>query len=166
LRPFGSIQPLNDRESRYDKTHSLHSHFLTGTLLRSGSLLLVCCRCLLSLLLPWYVGQRSSDRGCSALTPAVVQFGKLKNAYPRTHVIAYFISLLVANTIQASGTALSLRWIMKGLIEQDMFCQLQGTSHVQTVAHILRYLAQGRRNNSATLPRPCGTHTEYFHHTL
>lgn len=52
--------------------------------------------------------------------------GKLKNAYPRTHVMAYFISLLIANTIQSTGTAMNLRWVKEGEINAGMFCSLQG----------------------------------------
>jgi len=57
---------------------------------------------------------------------AMLLFGKPGKAYPRTHVTAYLVCLLAANTIQATATALSLRWITKGQIDQDIFCQAQG----------------------------------------
>jgi len=51
---------------------------------------------------------------------------KPKNAYPRTHVIAYYFSLLAANAVQSSGTVMNLRWVLKGQIDAGTFCSLQG----------------------------------------
>jgi hypothetical protein len=51
---------------------------------------------------------------------------KPKNAYPRTHVIAYYFSLLAANAIQSAGTVMNLHWVIKGEIDAGSFCSLQG----------------------------------------
>ena len=83
------------------------------------------------------------------------QFGKPRKAYPRTHVTAYFICLLVANTIQATATALSLRWIAKGQIDQDMFCQAQGTSLIR-VHSMPASGSQARSSKRAIWPWRCG----------
>ncbi|KAL6305957.1 hypothetical protein BKA93DRAFT_189530 [Sparassis latifolia] len=42
------------------------------------------------------------------------------------HVIPYFISLLVANVVQAIATALSGKWVITGTVEDSTYCSIQG----------------------------------------
>jgi len=50
----------------------------------------------------------------------------LRVDYRYTHCIAYFTSLLVANTLQSIGTVLNFRWVSQGAITPGEFCTAQG----------------------------------------
>lgn len=43
-----------------------------------------------------------------------------------THVMPYFISLLVANILQAAGAMINAKWIADRSVEAGVFCSLQG----------------------------------------
>jgi len=49
-------------------------------------------------------------------------------AYQNTHVIPYLISLLVANVLQAAGTAMNAKWVIDREVESGPFCTLQGAT--------------------------------------
>ncbi|KAF7300723.1 hypothetical protein HMN09_00958100 [Mycena chlorophos] len=46
--------------------------------------------------------------------------------YRRTHVLAYIVCLLLANTMQSWGTILSLKWVVLGKILDGLHCYSQG----------------------------------------
>ncbi|CCM00777.1 uncharacterized protein FIBRA_02819 [Fibroporia radiculosa] len=46
--------------------------------------------------------------------------------YRNTHVIPLFVSLLVANVLQAIASMMDLRWLMDGAVEAGRFCSVQG----------------------------------------
>jgi hypothetical protein len=51
----------------------------------------------------------------------------MSRRYKHTHFQAYFVCLLLANTMQAWGTTISLKWVLVGAIEDDSKCAMQGT---------------------------------------
>ncbi|KAH9949694.1 hypothetical protein B0H21DRAFT_875451 [Amylocystis lapponica] len=46
--------------------------------------------------------------------------------YRHTHVVPYFISLLVANVIQGLAAVLGARWLVEGAIKAGPYCSVQG----------------------------------------
>ncbi|KAJ3485474.1 hypothetical protein NLI96_g4923 [Meripilus lineatus] len=46
--------------------------------------------------------------------------------YKGTHVVAYFLSLLFANVLQAVGTTMSARWALEHEVTAGTFCSFQG----------------------------------------
>jgi len=46
--------------------------------------------------------------------------------YGNTHINGYFRSLLVANAVQAFGTALNFKWAVDGGVQPGLFCSAQG----------------------------------------
>jgi len=46
--------------------------------------------------------------------------------YQNTHVIAYFICLLLANALQAIGSIMNVKWVAERVVEAGTFCSVQG----------------------------------------
>ena len=53
-------------------------------------------------------------------------FSKRTKTYHRTNIVAYSVSLLVANVLQAIATILNARWINEGIVYDGSFCSFQG----------------------------------------
>ncbi|KAK7683172.1 hypothetical protein QCA50_013845 [Cerrena zonata] len=47
-------------------------------------------------------------------------------SYQNTHVVPYFVSLLVANVLQALGTCMNAKWVIEHTVEAGPFCSFQG----------------------------------------
>jgi len=63
--------------------------------------------------------------GFAVLITFTVMFRRFPK-YHNTHIVPYFISLLIANVIQALATALGARWLVTGAVEAGHYCSLQG----------------------------------------
>ncbi|KAJ7151095.1 hypothetical protein C8R46DRAFT_1123246 [Mycena filopes] len=50
----------------------------------------------------------------------------MSKRYSHTHFQAYFVCLLLANTMQAWGNTMSLKWVRRNGIEEGPFCSAQG----------------------------------------
>ncbi|KAI0937517.1 hypothetical protein AcW1_001625 [Taiwanofungus camphoratus] len=46
--------------------------------------------------------------------------------YRHTHVVPIFVSLLLANLLQAVATIMDLKWLLDGAVEKGHFCSVQG----------------------------------------
>lgn len=67
--------------------------------------------------------------GSISLTALLVLFGLtifMSKRYSHTHFQAYFVCLLLANTMQAWGTTMSLKWVELHGIVDGSFCAAQG----------------------------------------
>ncbi|KAL4247484.1 hypothetical protein ABKN59_007951 [Abortiporus biennis] len=45
--------------------------------------------------------------------------------YQNTHVVAYFISLLMANALQAIGSTMNVKWVLDRAVEAGGYCDVQ-----------------------------------------
>lgn len=54
----------------------------------------------------------------------------LSKKYTHTHFQAYFVCLLLANTMQAWGSTMSLKWVQLRGVVDGPFCAAQGPSRV------------------------------------
>jgi len=67
--------------------------------------------------------------GLISLTGLLVLLGMmvfLSKKYTHTHFQAYFVCLLLANTMQAWGSTMSLKWLQLGGVFDGSFCAAQG----------------------------------------
>ncbi|SJL12813.1 uncharacterized protein ARMOST_16244 [Armillaria ostoyae] len=46
--------------------------------------------------------------------------------YKGTHILGYFVSLLISNVFQSSGTVMNARWLSLNSVYQTDFCAIQG----------------------------------------
>lgn len=46
--------------------------------------------------------------------------------YKRTHILGYFVCLLVSNVIQSTGTVMNIKWTVEGGVFDGPFCRAQG----------------------------------------
>ncbi|KAK0211440.1 hypothetical protein IW262DRAFT_1498049 [Armillaria fumosa] len=46
--------------------------------------------------------------------------------YKGTHILGYFVSLLISNVFQSSGTVMNARWLSLNSVYQTNFCAVQG----------------------------------------
>jgi len=49
-----------------------------------------------------------------------------RKAYHHTHIFAYYVSLMAANTLQAVGTLMNFHWVALGDVISGPFCSTQG----------------------------------------
>lgn len=49
-------------------------------------------------------------------------------SYQDTHVLPYFVSLLIANVLQAAGTSMNVKWVLDRAVQEGAFCTLQGAT--------------------------------------
>ena len=49
-----------------------------------------------------------------------------RQTYHRTHIFAYYVSLLVANALQAAGTLMNFNWVAQGYVVSGPYCSAQG----------------------------------------
>lgn len=52
--------------------------------------------------------------------------GRIQTEHKRTHFVAYFNSLLLANLLQAIGTLMNAQWVIKGAVYGGGLCSVQG----------------------------------------
>ncbi|KAF7323763.1 hypothetical protein MKEN_00597300 [Mycena kentingensis (nom. inval.)] len=85
--------------------------------------------------LVYSVGQRNTVLvlvvcGIISLAAVLGLFGLMiflsKKEYRHTHFRTYFICLLLANTMQAWGTIMSLKWVVSGEVQDGPHCYAQG----------------------------------------
>ncbi|KAK7019018.1 hypothetical protein R3P38DRAFT_2875372 [Favolaschia claudopus] len=80
------------------------------------------------------IGERNTTillvvSGLISLAALLVLFGVMifmKKKYTHTHFQAYFVCLLLANTMQAWGTTMSLKWVELLGVVDGSFCAAQG----------------------------------------
>ncbi|KAI0072102.1 hypothetical protein K474DRAFT_1668251 [Panus rudis PR-1116 ss-1] len=46
--------------------------------------------------------------------------------YHNTHVVPYFVSLLISNILQAAGTSMNARWVLERMVVAGGYCSFQG----------------------------------------
>ena len=83
---------------------------------------------------------------CDGTKEAAAHWQVMSRRFPKyqnTHVVPYFMSLLVANVIQGLGTALDARWLVTDEIEAGGYCSTQGAlKNAGNVAMAVWYVRQ------------------------
>lgn len=77
--------------------------------------------------------------------------------YKGTHILGYFVSLLISNVFQSSGTVMNARWLSLNSVYQTDFCAVQGNPATTPLHHHLTCpTLQAPSNKLETLVTPFG----------